>query len=142
LIFYADASFLVSLYSLDANSAPAASLLKRAQLPLPITPLGEFEFVNAISLRVFRKEISPSEAQKSLNLMADDVRNGILLQETLSFSMIDLARRLSLKYSAHLGTRALDVLHVASALSLKANTFLTFDLRQRKLAHASGLRVL
>ena len=141
MIFYADASFLVSLYSLDVNSALAASILKRAKLPLPITPLGEFEFVNAISLRVFRKEISPPEAQTSLNLMAEDVRNGVLSQKPFSSSTIDLARRLSLKYSALLGTRALDVLHIASALSLRATTFLTFDLRQRKLALAAKLRV-
>jgi predicted nucleic acid-binding protein len=141
LIFYADASFLVSLYSLDANSAQAASILKRAHLPLPITPLGEFEFVNAITFRVFRKEISPAEAHSSLNLMADDVRNGVLSQKPFSSSIVDLARQLSLKYSARLGTRSLDVLHVASALSLRATTFLTFDLRQRKLALAAKLRV-
>lgn len=141
MIFYADASFLVSLYSLDANSAQAASILKRAQLPLPITPLGEFEFVNAITLRVFRKEISPTEAHSSLNLMADDVRNGVLSQKPFSSSIVDLARQLSLKYSARLGTRSLDVLHVASALALRATTFLTFDLRQRKLALAAKLRV-
>jgi len=141
LISYADASFLVSLYSLDANSALAASILKRVQLPLPITPLGEFEFVNAISLRVFRKEISPAEAQTSLTLMADDVRNGVLSQKPFSSSTVDLARQLSLKYSTRLGTRALDVLHVASALTLRATTFLTFDLRQRKLALAAKLRV-
>ena len=73
--------------------------------------------------------------------MAEDVRNGVLSQKPFSSSTIDLARQLSLKYSALLGTRALDVLHIASALSLRATTFLTFDLRQRKLALAAKLRV-
>jgi hypothetical protein len=73
--------------------------------------------------------------------MADDVRNGVLSQKPFSASTVDLARQLSLKFSARLGTRSLDVLHVASALALRASTFLTFDLRQRKLALAAKLRV-
>jgi len=40
-----------------------------------------------------------------------------------------------------LGTRTLDVLHFASALVLKADTFYTFDVNQGKLAKAEGLAV-
>ena len=40
-----------------------------------------------------------------------------------------------------LGTHSLDVLHVAPALAPDAATFLTFDLRQSKLARAARLRV-
>ena len=39
-----------------------------------------------------------------------------------------------------LGTRSLDVLHVACALELKLRHFLTFDTRQRQLAVAAGLK--
>jgi hypothetical protein len=41
-----------------------------------------------------------------------------------------------------LGTRTLDVLHVASALVLGATYFYKFDRNQGKLAAAEGLRVL
>jgi predicted nucleic acid-binding protein len=41
--------------------------------------------------------------------------------------------------SASADTRSLDVLHVASALVLHAETFYTFDEKQRKLAKAEGL---
>jgi len=40
-----------------------------------------------------------------------------------------------------LGTRTLDVLHVASALALQADTFHTFDTRQAKQAAAERLLV-
>lgn len=50
--------------------------------------------------------------------------------------------KLSRRHSARVGARMLDVLHVASALDLKPDAFLTFDERQRKLAKAEGLRVL
>jgi predicted nucleic acid-binding protein len=129
------------MYTLDANSAAAASRLKNVQLPLPINSLGEFELVNAISLRVFHKQITAGEAQIALNLMEDDIRKGVLQQKPVSTNVLEIARRLSLKHTARLGTRSLDVLHVASALALKASTFLTFDFRQRKLALAAKLRV-
>lgn len=35
----------------------------------------------------------------------------------------------------------LDILHIAAAIILRADTFLTFDKRQAKLAAAAGLRV-
>lgn len=54
---YADTSFLVSLYVLDANSALAAARMEQAKLPILLTPLGELELTNAISLRLFRREL-------------------------------------------------------------------------------------
>jgi predicted nucleic acid-binding protein len=41
--------------------------------------------------------------------------------------------------ATRMGTRARDILHVASALLLRAERILTFDDRQRQLAHAEGL---
>jgi predicted nucleic acid-binding protein len=41
-----------------------------------------------------------------------------------------------------LGTRTLDVLHVACALELKLRRFLSFDERQQQLAAAVGLRLV
>jgi predicted nucleic acid-binding protein len=52
-----------------------------------------------------------------------------------------LAALLSERHSATIGTRSLDVLHVAVARSLRAGEFVTFDARQRTLALALGLKV-
>jgi predicted nucleic acid-binding protein len=52
------------------------------------------------------------------------------------------ALKLTRRHSATLGTRMLDVLHVACALVFKPDVFFTFDERQSKLAKAVGLRVL
>ena len=51
------------------------------------------------------------------------------------------AERLSALHSEKLGTRSLDILHVASALVLGSTSFVTFDRRQASLARASGLKV-
>ena len=51
------------------------------------------------------------------------------------------AERLSTSYSERLGTRSLDILHVAAALVLGVKEFHTFDTRQAKLAKTAGLKV-
>jgi predicted nucleic acid-binding protein len=51
------------------------------------------------------------------------------------------AERLSAAHSEKLGTRSLDILHVASALVLGSVSFLTFDRRQAALARVAGLKV-
>jgi hypothetical protein len=43
--------------------------------------------------------------------------------------------------SASLGTRSLDLMHVAAAMLLEATALLSFDDRQRKAATAEGLGV-
>jgi predicted nucleic acid-binding protein len=48
---------------------------------------------------------------------------------------------LSRKHTPKLGTRSLDVLHVASALELGMKRFVTFDEPQGRLASAVGLKV-
>ena len=51
------------------------------------------------------------------------------------------AERLSELYTDANGHRAVDILHVATAIELGAKEFLTFDANQRKLAEAEGLVV-
>src|SRR5207248_8274065 len=60
--------FLFSLYVLDANSAAAAAKMKRAALPLLLTDLGKIEVLNAIGLRLCRKELRPVQAKKVYDL--------------------------------------------------------------------------
>ena len=66
MIFYADTSFLVSLYVPDANSSAAVAAVRLLRFPLVLTPLGEFEFANSLALRVFRKELTAAQAASVL----------------------------------------------------------------------------
>ena len=49
------------------------------------------------------------------------------------------AEMLSIAHTGRLGARAMDMLHVAIAVQLKVDTFLTCDERQGRLAQAAGL---
>jgi predicted nucleic acid-binding protein len=138
---YADTSFLVSLYTLDANSVPAATRMKQATLPVLLTSFGELELANTLSLRLFRRELRPSKVKAAHALIRKDLSEGILALKPLPKSLFDRAMHIARRSTPQLGTRTLDVLHVACALKLQADTFYTFDRNQEKLARAQGLIV-
>lgn len=142
MIAYADTGFLCSLYTPDAHSVRAAARMKRQELPLPFAWLHQLEFRNALRLRVFRKEITPVERDASLNAMLADLASGVLTITVPPLAeVMTEAERLSALHSEKLGTRSLDILHVACGLVLGLPQFITFDKRQAALAKAAGLQV-
>lgn len=142
MIVYADTSFLFSLYVPDANSSAAAAIMKRIKPPLLATDFVEFEFFNALNGRIFRKELRASEEQAVLLAFSKDIHAGAIRIVPISAATFASARRIARTHTRLLGTRALDVLHVASALTLRANSFCTFDKNQARLAAALALRIL
>jgi predicted nucleic acid-binding protein len=136
-----DSGFLFSLYVLDVNSAAASAKMRRAVLPLLLTDVGRIEILNAVGLRLFRKELLPSEAAKVYDLFREDLEHGVVQIVPLPAAAYQLAEGIARKHTPLLGTRTLDVLHVAGALALKARSFYTFDNKQAKLASTLGLRI-
>jgi len=140
LIAYADTGFLASLYLSDVNS-PAATALIRSSPVFVLSPLIEAEFANAIQLAVFRKQVTPTESRSIHDAFSHHQRSGLFRPTPFVAEMWDKASEISRMHTAALGTRTLDVLHVASALLLKPDVFFTFDKRQAKLARAVRLKV-
>ena len=138
---YADTSFLISLYSPDVNSAPAARIMRTAEGERLVTTFGELEVVNALQLRVFRKEVSIAQAQAALKDFEGDLRDGVFQLRSLPELVFERARELSRQSTARLGTRTADLLHVAAALELEADYLYSFDEQQRKLAHTLHLKL-
>jgi predicted nucleic acid-binding protein len=139
---YADSSFLVSLYVPDTNSARAATIMRDIPLPVSLTSLGELELANALHLRLFRKEMSATDLRVVYRAFVSDVRTRVFVIKPLVASVYERSFRLASKWTPKLGTRSLDIIHVASALVLGADTFFTFDHRQARLAKAAGLKTL
>jgi len=141
LRIYVDTSFLVSLYTVDANSSSAVALMTNSSDTHIITGFVELEARNALQLRVFRKEISSQQAQASWNDLENDVRVGVLELRALPDRVFERAHELSEKTTARLGTRTADLLHVAAALEIGVDCLYSFDQQQRKLAQAVRLKV-
>jgi predicted nucleic acid-binding protein len=140
---YADPSALSRLYIPQHGSREMAAWRWRTKGPLGVTPHGKAEIVNAIALSVFRGEMPASDAQDAFAELEGDFEDGHLVYlDVLWRAAFKRATALSKQHSPTLGTRALDVLHVACALEEKLPNFLTFDERQQKLAKAVGLKVI
>ncbi len=138
---YVDTSFLISLYSPDANSTAAARILQIRKNIHLVSTFAELEAVNALELRVFRKEISRAQGKSSLRDLQNDLRQRVFQLFRLQEGAFERAQQISRQTTARLGTRTADVLHVAAALEVKADCLYSFDRRQRKLAQLLKLEV-
>ena len=150
---YADSSFILRLVTAEADSQAAIGEYRRIGLPaLFFLPLHALEVRNAILQRAFHERRSlPSGARKHIARERDaalDRLERFLCRRTLLDVALDLdsvmnrAIKLATTHTERLGARGIDLLHVASALTLESEVFLTTDDRQAQLAKAEGLKVI
>jgi predicted nucleic acid-binding protein len=140
---YFDTGVLVKAYVPEANSSDADALIRRMTPPIPLTHLHELEIRNALRLKRNRKEITEPELKAALKHLQSDIDSGFF--ERPIYHLPDVFREaeaLSAKYSVTTGARSLDILHVAAALAIGAQEFVSFDKRQRAMASKAGLQVL
>ena len=106
------------------------------------TPLIRHELRNALRLCVFRRQITAAQRESALHDMEADAEVGVLHVTPVDWpKAFTHAEVLGRKDSEGLGTRGMDILHVACALALRAKRFATFDERQRRLAGLAGLEI-
>ncbi len=142
MVVCADTSFLFSLYGTDVNSRRALKWINGQRAPLTLSALNEFELGNALRLSEFRKVVAPGGAALFWSQFESDRASGRLKVGILNLAdVVAEAKRLSASYTLKAGHRGFDILHVGSALVLKAGEFLTFDLNQKRLAEAEGMKV-
>jgi predicted nucleic acid-binding protein len=138
---YVDPSALARLYIHQAGSREMAAWRAKHPGVLAVTHHGRTETVNAICRAAFVGEIDEQALAETLGEFESDFAFGALRQADLLWrSALDRAAELSKRHTPKLGTRALDILHVACALELKLAFVLTFDIRQQQLATVAGLK--
>jgi predicted nucleic acid-binding protein len=115
--------------------------MKRVDLPLFLTAFGEVELANAFQLRLYRREVTAIQIKAASADVLADTAARIFVLKAFSPAVFERSKLLIQRHSRELGVRTLDLLHVASALVLEADVFYSFDLDQRKLARAAGLRL-
>ena len=139
---YADASFLVSLYVQRGDTPAVRAHLATMTEPLHVGSLLRVEFVNAIRAAAFRGDLPGGVAVAALAAFDADVDAGRVVIPPVEWEQVHAAaERLSNAHTNRHGYSALDVLHVATAVTLGAREFLTFDAKQAALAKAAGLKV-
>lgn len=133
---------IVKLYVREEHSQQISDWLQINDEAIPLTPFHELEFTNAINLKQFRKEMTKDEAGIIFDKFNEHEKRGVFYRPQISWPDA-YARSLALSktHTENTGSRSLDVIHVALALSIGTGRFLTFDERQSQLALAAGLGI-
>jgi len=150
---YADSSFLVKLLAREAGSDAAVAEYRRLRLPrLFFVPLHALEVENAIRQKAFHQRRSLPSGQRTQVTREKSAALARLQRMLVRSLLIDVAadwedtirqaRSLSEKHAESTGARSLDLLHVAFALELNCELFLTTDECQGQVAKAEGLKVV
>ena len=145
---FPDTSFLFALYRQQDNSQTARKHYDAMREPLHVSTLLLYELRQSIRFQIWlhkqnpQKGIPSEQGEEALADLAANVGSGAVLIVAVDWADVHrIAERLSATYTKTKGHRALDILHVATALHLTARDFLTFDSKQRRLAGAEGLQV-
>ena len=139
---YFDSGVITKWYLPESDSALALRLRARFRPPVVLTHLHRVELVTAWNLKVFRRELGSATVEQALGDLEADVDAGVW--QTPSYDLLDVHERaeaLARRHAATLGTRSLDILHVAAAMALDVSDFVTGDERQGSLASEVGLKV-
>lgn len=141
-MIYVDTSVIVKLYIKEGYSLEVAKWVKKENQAIFLTWLHDLEFTNAICLKQFREEITSEQVRHIFSRFDEHWERGVYYRprqnwkETLNIA-VDLARN----HTEHIGSRSLDILHVASAIAIKTDRFMTFDKKQASLAIEAALTV-
>ena len=145
---FADTSFLYALYRQQENSPAADAFLRTAREPVHVSSLVLFEFRQSARYQAFRfskdrtQGFSNRGAQLMLAVLQENIAKGAVAIVPVAWQDVhSIAERLSSQYTVTGGHRALDILHLSTAIHLKARHLLTFDKNQIALTKVAGLEV-
>jgi len=145
---FPDTSFLCALYREEEHSPLADQWMKKLSEGLKVSNLLLLEFRQSVRLQIWlhrenpKKGFSKSQGERMLQDLQSDLHSGVLSIISIEWAQVhEIAERVSSKYTLLEGYRFADILHVATAIHVGATQFLSFDLKQQKLAKAEGLKV-
>lgn len=141
MTLWLDTSVLVSLYVPETRSEGVARLVRRVGEPIPFSQLHELELTNALRLRLFRREARPKLVDATLAHIGEDLHEGVLRRVAIEWpATFAKALELAHRHTPRVGSRSLDLLHVAAAMLAGSRRFVTADRRQSTIARRAGLR--
>jgi predicted nucleic acid-binding protein len=139
---YPDTSFLLPLYMPEPSSSRVRDYVAQLDEPLIYTPFHRLETRTAIRTRSFREGVSVAAVRAIFRKIDSTLEEDILRHAPLDWNAaLREAENVAQAHVMQMGANSADLLHVACALVLDAEEFLTFDQRQAVLAKRAGLNV-
>ncbi|MDM8536233.1 type II toxin-antitoxin system VapC family toxin [Desulfobacterales bacterium HSG17] len=129
---YCDTSAIIKLYYPEPESEKLSKWIIENKIVIPISLFHNVEINNAFALKLFRKEITKEQFNQLEKNLNKDISTGIITKIKINWSetlekSVDLVKQ----YTENIGSRSLDIIHVASALTAGFKYFITFDDRQK-----------
>jgi len=140
-VLYFDTSALVAVYTIRRETSLIGEFLKEKGKPIGIWSFTEVEFESALKQLVRMKELTNAQRLDIQTIFIGDQKLG-----RVSFKKVkdvvdihDIAKSIIAKPDFE--ERALDAIHVASAISFNAKTFVSLDKKQREMARREKLMI-
>lgn len=140
---YYDTGVILKLYTEEEHSEKIREFVQQRGLALLFNSFHKVECISALRLKSFRGECTETQSTKAIGYIEDDIANGVLKMMDADWSEVwILSMKLAKKHASLTGCRTLDTLHVACALEMSTQEFITHDGRQAALARAVGFSVI
>jgi predicted nucleic acid-binding protein len=141
---FTDASFIVAVFSSsDEHNKTAWRWWNKHGGAICTTRLVLFEAENTIRGFPLNQKCTEVQARTWIEGIQRAVMEGLIERKEAPFHrVLPMARRLSLHHTVKATFGAMDILHVAAALDLHAEKFVSFDERQNEMAAQEGLVTL
>jgi predicted nucleic acid-binding protein len=147
-MIYPDTSFLCSLYRQQVFTPRALDFMDFTSEKLVVTSFLLLEFRQSVRLQnwLFKEDRTRGfpvrEGEKMLRDLQSDLSNDVLEMASPDWAEVHrLAEEISGRSTPEEGNRLADIMHVATAKCLGADTFLSFDDKQRELAKSQGMEL-
>ncbi len=148
MIAFADTSVVCALLRIQDTSPDAWAISAEVNAPFTLSTLVAFEFRQSARLQSFRFSAdrtqgwSARETERMLAQFDANIAAGAFVHGAINWPEVHaLAEQYSHAHTIKRGHRTLDVIHVATAVHLRADLFCTVDRLQSELARAVGLKV-
>lgn len=144
-MIYWDTSAIVPLYVDEASSSDWQSLLIQSSTPAKSSTLSVTEFHCALRRKKFRRNLSGDCVEALIKKFTEDCEHGRWELYPIGADIIQASLHAAEKSHAApdpVPLRSLDSLHLATALTLRCDTFATGDQRLAAAAEKLGFEVL
>jgi predicted nucleic acid-binding protein len=142
---YWDTSALVKLYAREADSEHFLHLLETAIRPMYASAIADVEVLCALHRKERFQDIAPGSSLRLYERFLSDCATGRIVRVPYGADVASRAEevvRAAFKRSRPVVIRSLDVIHIASALTIKANRVVATDSRLREVASLNSLALV
>ena len=136
---------MVKLYAREPDSEQFAQLQQTAPEPMYASAIVDIEVLCALHRKERSQDIVHGSALRLYGKLLSDCAIGRIVRVPYGHDVVSLGEevvRVAFQRSRPIMIRSLDVIHIASALAIKARRFVATDSRLREVASLSSLALL